>query len=52
MKNTINRMKTVRLARSAKPRLSAGALKAGSVCNYTDNYYGDQVCLLVKDGGR
>ena len=52
MKKILNHMKTVRAARSAKTSAAAGSVKTGSVCNYADNYYGDQVCLLAKDGGR
>ncbi len=52
MKKILNHMKAVRAARSAKSLSSAGGVKTDSVCNYADNYYGDQVCLLAKDCGR
>ena len=29
----------------------AGDCGNGLVCNYCDNYYGDQVCIAVKTSG-
>ena len=51
MKALLKRMKAGRNNRRIESPVKPGA-HTTSVCNYADNYYGDQVCLLAKDGGR
>ena len=50
MKKLIRRVRktrSARLAQSAQHAVTAASSVAQNrICNYADNYYGDQVCLL------
>ena len=51
MKALLKRMKSGRNNRRIESSVKP-SVHTASVCNYADNYYGDQVCLLAKDCGR
>ncbi|WP_193165531.1 hypothetical protein [Microbulbifer hainanensis] len=48
MKTIASILKKPAASRADKP--AAGNPAAGTECNYADNYYGDQVCVLRRAG--